>query len=118
LALTTEAVRVTRPGGRIVLNYRSRSGVDVVLLPLGGLTRAMFRIPRFGTWLAQRRWAARLGWQANRLHPDDILRSTGSALTGIELWRNPASKLTASGAQSRSFEGINPHHYWLVATVG
>lgn len=35
LELTAEAVRVTRPGGKIVLNYRSRGGMDWLLLPIG-----------------------------------------------------------------------------------
>jgi SAM-dependent methyltransferase len=73
LELTSEAVRITRPGGRIVLNYRARSALDIVLLPLGVVVRGLFRIPKFGSWLSQRRLAARLGWQANRLPPDELI---------------------------------------------
>ena len=63
LDLTAEAVRVTRPGGKIALNYRARSGSDVFLLPLGAVARASFSIPGIGTWLSQRRTAgpARVG---------------------------------------------------------
>ncbi len=117
LELTSEAVRITRPGGRIVLNYRARGAQDIILIPLGTLVRAMFRIPRFGPWLSQRRWAARLGWQANRLQPDELIGPLSSLLTDIEIWRNPKSKITGRGAIEREFDGINRHHYWLIATV-
>ena len=106
LDLTAEAVRVTRPGGRIALNYRARSGSDVVLLP-----------PRIGTWLSQRRTLARLGWQANRLHPDQVIGPLAAQLSDIEVWRHPKSKISGYGAEIKTFDGINPHHYWVVATV-
>jgi SAM-dependent methyltransferase len=117
LELTSEAVRITRPGGKIVLNYRARGSQDIILIPLGTLVRAMFRIPKFGPWLSQRRWAARLGWQANRLQPDELITPLASQLTDIEIWRNPRSKITGRGAAEREFDGINRHHYWLIATV-
>lgn len=117
LELTSEAVRITRPGGKIVLNYRARGAQDIILIPLGALVRAMFRIPKFGPWLSQRRWAARLGWQANRLQPDELIGPLSSLLTDIEIWRNPKSKIAGFGAAEREFDGINRHHYWLIATV-
>jgi SAM-dependent methyltransferase len=117
LELTSEAVRITRPGGRVVLNYRARGAQDVILIPLGALVRAMFRIPKFGPWLSQRRWAARLGWQANRLQPDELIGPLSALLTDIEIWRNPKSKISGRGATEREFDGINRHHYWLIATV-
>lgn len=117
LRLTSEAVRITRPGGRIVLNYRARGAQDIILIPLGALVRAMFRIPKFGPWLSQRRWAARLGWQANRLQPDELIGPLSSLLTDIEIWRNPRSKISGRNAAEREFDGINRHHYWLIATV-
>ena len=117
LELTSEAVRVTRPGGKVVLNYRARSAQDVLLLPLGAVTRGLFRIPKFGPWLSQRRLAARLGWQANRLQPDELIGPLSPLLTDIEIWRNPKSRITGRGAVNQEFDGINPHHYWLIATV-
>lgn len=117
LELTSEAVRITRPGGKIVLNYRARSAQDVVLLPMGAIVRGLFRIPRFGPWLSQRRLAARLGWQANRLQPDELIGPLAPLLTDIEVWRNPKSKISGRGAVVQEFDGINPHHYWLIATV-
>lgn len=115
--LTSEAVRITRPGGKVVLNFRARSSQDVVLLPLGTVTRGLFRIPKFGPWLSQRRTAARLGWQANRLQPDELIGPLSVLLTDIEIWRNPKSKITGRGAVNQEFDGINANHYWLIATV-
>jgi SAM-dependent methyltransferase len=117
LELTSEAVRVTRPGGRIALNYRTRTGTDAFLLPLGRVVRSLFRIPRFGPWLSTHRSIARLGWQANRLEPNEIVGPLLPLLRDVEVWRNPKSKVTAHGAESKEFEGINRAHYWVVATV-
>jgi SAM-dependent methyltransferase len=117
LELTSEAVRVTRPGGRIVLNYRSRGRMDWLVLPLGHGVRGLFRVPKFGPWLSRRRWAARLGWQANRLQPDEVIGPLSPQLCDVEVWRNPSSKVRAYGAETKTFDGINRHHYWVVATV-
>jgi SAM-dependent methyltransferase len=117
LDLTSEAVRVVKPGGKIVLNYRSRSRYDVVLLPLGGLVRLLFRIPGLGGWLSSKRVFARLGWQANRLEPDEIIGPLSPLLRDIELWRNPKSRTSGHKAAIKEFEGINKHHYWIVATA-
>ncbi len=88
-----------------------------MLLPLGSVVRAAFRIPRLGPWLARRRLLARFGWQANRLAPDEIIRPLAPLLTDVEIWRNPKSKISGQGAVIRTFEGINKAHYWVVATV-
>ena len=117
LDLTSEAVRITKPGGKIALNYRGRTSADIVLLPVGSLMRATFRIPRLGNWVAQRRFAARLGWQANRLNPDQVIGPLERHLTDIQVWRHPKSKMTGYGAEIKTFDGINPAHYWVVATV-
>ncbi len=117
LALSSEAVRVTTPGGRVALNYRARGGADVVLLPAGAVVRSLFRVPKVGPWLAGRRLLARLGWQANRLAPDDVIGPLSPLLRDIEVWRNPRGRATGQGAETKTFEGINKHHYWVVATV-
>ena len=117
LDLTAEAVRVARPGGKIALNYRSRGGIDWLLLPVGSCVRTTFRIPKFGPWLSKHRFMARLGWQANRLDPDAVVGPLSPQLADIEIWRNPKSKVHAHGAETRTFDGINPHHYWVIATV-
>jgi hypothetical protein len=110
-------VRVTKPGGKIALNFRARSSIDRVLLPLGSFVRWLFGIPGFGPWLSRRRTAARVGWQANRLHPDEVIGPLLPVLTDVQIWLHPKSRTRGRGAESKTFEGINPHHYWVVATV-
>ncbi|NND74253.1 MAG: class I SAM-dependent methyltransferase [Ilumatobacter sp.] len=117
LELTSEAVRVTKPGGRVVLNYRSRGVGDAVLLPLSKVMRGLFRIPKLGTWLARHRMAARIGWQANRLNPDEIIGPLSALFSRVEIWRNPKGNVEGRGAVIETFDGINRHHYWIVATV-
>ncbi len=117
LDLTSEAVRVVRPGGRVALNYRGRAGSDFVLLPIGKIARATLRIPRLGPWLSRRRLLTRFAWQVNRLQPNQVLAQIGPDVTDVEIWRNPKSKHTGVGAATQTFEGINPNHWWLVATV-
>jgi ubiquinone/menaquinone biosynthesis C-methylase UbiE len=117
LELAGESVRVVRAGGHVALNFRSRSGADMVLLPTGALIRSLFRIPRFGRWLSQRRTIARLAWQANRLQPDAVLRSLPDVLTDVKIWRHPRSNVFGTGADIGTFDGINPHHWWLVARI-
>ena len=116
-SLASEAVRVAKPGGRILLNLRARSRMDLMLLPLSGVMRTLFRVPGLGEMLSRQRSFARLGWQANRLKPDQIIGPNGSALTDIQLWRNPRSRVADQRATSREFDGINKNHYWVVATV-
>lgn len=117
LELASEAVRVVRPGGKIALNFRGPSAADAVVVPAGALVRSMYRIPTIGSWLSRQRFVTRLAWQANRFHPDQVTGPLSPQLTDIEVWTNPKSKLQAYGATARTFEGINPHHWWLVATV-
>ena len=117
LELAAEAVRVVRPGGKIVLNFRGPSAVDAIVIPVGAVARSLYRVPKLGGWLSRRRSVTRLAWQANRLHPDQVTGPMSPQLTAIEVWTNPKSKLSAYGANMRSFEGINPHHWWLIATV-
>jgi ubiquinone/menaquinone biosynthesis C-methylase UbiE len=117
LELSSEAVRVTRPGGKIALNFRAPAASDPFVIPLGAAMRNLFRVPKLGAWLSQRRFLARLAWQASRLHPDQVTGPLSPQLTQIEIWTHPKSKLKAYGASMRTFEGVNPHHWWIVATV-
>jgi SAM-dependent methyltransferase len=117
LELTSEAVRVTKPGGKIVLNYRSRARSDILLLPLSKLMRGLFRIPKLGDLASRQRWAARIGWQANRLNPDDIIGPLAALLGDLQVWRNPKSSVSGRDATIHTFDGINSHHYWVIATV-
>ncbi|MCU1395682.1 MAG: putative methyltransferase [Ilumatobacteraceae bacterium] len=119
LSLVGEAARVTKPGGHIALNFRTWTGIDVLLWPLGKITRALWRVPGFGPWLAKRRLASRLGWQANRLSPDQVSRY----LDGLEekfatrtIFHSPLRSMPQrSDAAMRTFDGVNASHWWLVA---
>lgn len=117
LDLTSEAVRVVKPGGKVVLNFRSKSKIDPVILPLSKVMRSLFRVPGIGGLLSRQRVFARLGWQANRLQPDEIIGPLSPLLRDVEVWRNPKSRTSGYKASIREFEGINKHHYWIVATA-
>jgi SAM-dependent methyltransferase len=119
LSLVGEAARVTKPGGHIALNFRTWTGIDVILWPLGKVTRAAWRIPKFGPWLARRRLASRLGWQANRLSPDQVSRHLDTLPVQFAtrvIYHSPERTLGPRGdAELRTFDGVNPSHWWLVA---
>lgn len=119
MALIVEAVRVTRPGGTVALNLRRWTWRDLVLVPIGSLVRASWRVPGLGSRLAGRRWASRLGWQANRLAPDEVFAAVsgpGRRLVDCEvIVATRGSRPQVSGARVRTFEGLHPSHWWLVA---
>jgi len=118
LALAREAVRVTRHGGHIALNFRTWVPQDIVLWPAGKLVRASWRLPRVGKLIAQRRLPARLGWQANRLSPRDVLLAVGDSLSDVCIFHGPKrSGFGLPNTSDRTFEGVHRSHWWLVATV-
>jgi ubiquinone/menaquinone biosynthesis C-methylase UbiE len=117
LELASEAVRVVRPGGKVALNFRGPALIDKLVIPVGSAARGLYSVPGLGTWLSRQRFVTRLAWQANRLHPDQVTGPLAPQLADIEIWKNPKSRLSAYGARLETFEGINPHHWWLVATV-
>jgi SAM-dependent methyltransferase len=117
LDLAAEAVRVTRPGGKVVLNFRAPSASDVVVVPVGGVVRSAFRLPGVGDWLIRRRTLTRVAWQVSRLHPDQVIGPLRRDLADVEVWTNPRNKITGYGATRQTFYGINPLHWWLIATV-
>ncbi|MDO8363187.1 MAG: class I SAM-dependent methyltransferase [Actinomycetota bacterium] len=118
LALAREAVRVTRAGGHIALNFRTWVAQDAVLWPTGKLVRATWRLPRVGPIIAQRRLTARLGWQANRLAPTEVLAALGESLTDVRIYRSPKRRsFNLPGVGDRTFEGVHRSHWWLVAEV-
>ena len=119
LSLVGEAARVTKPGGHVALNFRTWTGVDIVLWPLGKITRALWRVPGLGPWLAKRRLASRLGWQANRLSPEQVsryLESLDVKFATRAIYHSPQRPMAQrSDAELRTFDGVNPSHWWLVA---
>ena len=123
LGLTREAVRVTRSGGTVILNYRSWVLSDMLLVPAGILVRLLWRMPAVGKQISGTRWATRFGWQANRLSPDavlqDIIDHSQKSLTGITIYHSPfqVRHVSHSNAQVKSLKRVNRSHWWLVATV-
>ncbi len=117
LELASESARVVRSGGKLVLNFRGPASSDVVVLPVGVLVRALYRVPKLGSALTRKRFVTRLAWQASRIHPDQVTGQLAGRISDIEVWTNPKSKLSATGASMRKFEGINKNHWWLVATI-
>lgn len=117
LQLASEAARVVRPGGKLALNFRAPSASDAIVVPAGALVRTLYRVPTLGDRLSRRRSVTRLAWQVSRLRPDQVAGPLATQLTDIQVWTNPKSKLRASGAEMRTFEGVNLRHWWLVATA-
>jgi len=122
LNLVSEAIRVTRSGGLIVLNFRTWVASDVVLVPLGIAVRRLWKMPVLGRRLARWRGSTRLGWQANRLKPDTVLQDFESQLRGIKIFHSVKRKLAVAKSRDNSVQTIptnriNPSHWWLVAQV-
>lgn len=122
LNLVSEAIRVTRSGGLIVLNFRTWVASDVVLVPLGIAVRRLWKMPVLGRRLARWRWSTRLGWQANRLKPDTVLQDFESQLREIKIFHSVKRKLAVAASRENSVQTIptnriNPSHWWLVAQV-
>ncbi len=118
LALTAEAVRVVRGGGHVVLNYRTWTGNDALLWPAGKIVRALWRVPKLGPAISQRRSIARLGWQANRLSPTEVMAAIGPSVSDVQIVRSPKRRgFAIAGTSDQSFEGVHRSHWWLVATV-
>lgn len=118
LALAREAVRVTRPGGHVALNFRTWTAADAVLWPAGKVTRALFRMPGLGQSLARHRTIARVGWQANRLAPAEVLRVLGDSIVDPVIVRSPdRSPFGVIGTTESTFVGVHRSHWWLVAVA-
>jgi SAM-dependent methyltransferase len=124
LALTREALRIVKPGGRIVLNYRTWVAADIFLVPAGALMRATWRVPFLRARLAKWRWSTRLGWQANRLSPAAVIaaaQDTGVPLSDVLLRHHksrsvPAVTYNGIAVEQRKLDKANKSHWWLVAT--
>jgi hypothetical protein len=125
LSLSTEAMRVTRTGGTLLLNYRTWVCADAGLLPLGIAMRRLWRIPVIGKRLAVTRWSTRLGWQANRLSPDQVLAHisahapSGKRITNVVVHHSAKTTRTVKtlGVTVKPMKRVNKSHWWLTATV-
>lgn len=124
LSLVHEALRVTKSGGNIALNFRTWTTLDTALVPLGGLVRVLWRVPKAAKYMARVRSLTRLGWQANRLSPDDVLASIGTDLIGTRLRdvtvvHSPrrSVRVSAQGVHRRAVRRVHPSHWWLVARL-
>ena len=120
LALAREAVRVTKPGGHIALNFRTWVPQDVVLWPAGKIDAGDVAAAGVGPQHRPDAPArpARLAGQ-----PPGARRRCCSAI-GDRRHRRRASSARRSGApfgvcrhHRRTFEGVHRSHWWLVATV-
>ena len=122
IELVNEAIRVTRSGGTIVLNFRTWVLSDVVLVPLGVAMRTLWKVSIIGPRLARWRWSTRIGWQANRLNPNTVLAKVAPALCEIKVFHSVKRKLKVSANSQKPIKTIptnriNPSHWWLVAQV-
>jgi SAM-dependent methyltransferase len=114
LRLVDEAFRVTRRGGVIALNFRTWRPVDVVLFPIGAAVRVGWRV--VPSLAGRSRWMTRLGWQANRLRPAEILAHLDGRSASLTVFQSAALRRPLTDrADVRHFEGGNPAHWWLVA---
>ncbi len=120
--LVGEAIRVTRSGGLVVLNFRTWVRSDIALVPLGIAVRRLWKLPVLGRRLARWRWSTRLGWQANRLKPETVLQNFESQLSNVKIFHSVKRKMSVAKARNESVKTmptkrINPSHWWLVAQV-
>jgi hypothetical protein len=84
----------------------------------------LWRIPKAAKYMARIRVLTRLGWQANRLSPDDVLASIGTDLIGTRLREvtvvhSPRRRVrvSAEGVRLRAVRRVHPSHWWLVARL-
>jgi len=85
LSLATEAMRVARTGGTLLLNYRTWVRADAGLLPLGIAMRRLWRIPVVGKRLAVTRWSTRLGLASESFKPRP---SADTSCCEFAKWKN------------------------------
>ncbi len=122
LELVNQAIRVTRSGGTVVLNFRTWVLSDVLLVPLGIAMRSLWKVSIIGPRLARWRWSTRFGWQANRLKPDTVLAKVAPQLSDIKIFHSKKRTLKVMTTGKNQVKviptnRINPSHWWLVAQV-
>ncbi|MCX6536341.1 MAG: class I SAM-dependent methyltransferase [Actinobacteria bacterium] len=122
LELVNQAIRVTKSGGTVVLNFRTWVLSDVLLVPLGIAMRSLWKVSIVGPRLARWRWSTRFGWQANRLKPDTVLAKVAPQLSDIKIFHSKKRTLKVFLSSKNAIKviptnRINPSHWWLVAQV-
>ena len=122
LELVNQAIRVTRSGGTVVLNFRTWVLSDILLVPLGVAMRSLWKVSFVGPRLARWRWSTRFGWQANRLKPDTVLTKVAPQLGNIKIFHSKKRTLKVLTTEKNDLRviptnRINPSHWWLVAQV-
>lgn len=129
LKLTSEALRVVKPGGTIMLNYRTWVAADAFLRPAGMIVRALWKTKAVGPRLARQRWATRLGWQANRVSVDEVLSLVAASRVQcreVLVFHNPRrrgllakapSRVGGVQPQERPLERANKSHWWLILRI-
>lgn len=123
LSLVDEALRVSR--GVVLLNFRSWMRSDVLLVPLGWCVRLLWRVPVVGRRMSLMRFATRLGWQANRLTPDEVvshLRSTptmAARVASVAVRHSHRKERTVhhDDVEVGPMKRVNRSHWWLVVTM-
>lgn len=123
-ALVGEALRVTRSGGMIALNFRTWTRADVALVPLGAIVRLLWRAPKVAKYMARVRMLTRLGWQANRLTPDEVFDAIGgqrmmNELRDVRIMYSPRRSVRTRHPNVRGVPVPRVHrsHWWLVARL-
>lgn len=123
LRLTSEAMRILKPGGHVALNFRTWVPADIALVPSGGVMRLLWHLPVVGERLSRWRWSTRLGWQANRLDPRRILallEASKVELDDLVILHHPGrpqKEVSFNGGtvRQRDLDVANKSHWWLVA---
>ena len=123
LRLTTEAMRIVKPGGYVALNYRTWVPADILLTPAGVVMRWLWHVPVVGGRLSKWRWSTRLGWQANRLDPRrvlSLLEASKVELDDLVILHHPGRpqrEVSFNGnlVRQRDLDVANKSHWWLVA---
>ena len=90
-----------RPGGQIALNFRSWSGADPVVLPVGVDHAGLFRAPGIGLVAVASATPTRLAWQANRLDPHQVVGPISDRVARRGDLAQPGARRAAVGRRRR-----------------
>ena len=116
VALIHEALRAVKPGGRVALNFRTWTGRDALLFPLGALVRFTWRV--VPSRIRPPRLVTRIGWQANRLGPEEVVtmlqRQYPDLALTLVFQSDQRSSTLKSPIPVHRLIGVHPSHWWLV----